>query len=174
MTCAVSAWAPLGVLSAGRVAFCPRLGATGDDGGGADGGARPDAISGEAIAPRCSPSGSATSPPPITPITLGGVACSGAVAPVGGVITARAAELSRQAAMIRCQPGLAMTTPEITPSPVATTPIAAAISRRLAGGGLCRGRPTRSEPMAARGQSRGRTQPHSSQNLAPGPFWRWH
>ena len=58
---------------------------------------------------------------------LGGVACSVAVAPAGSAIAARAAEVSRQDAMIRCQPGLPMTIPEIRPSPVATAPVAAAI-----------------------------------------------
>ena len=113
-------------------------------------GARCDGIPGRTVAARWSPSGSATSPlPTATPNMLGGVACSVAVAPAGSAIAARAAEVSRQEAMIRCQPGLAMTIPEITPSPVATAPIAAAISRRLAGGLLRRGRPTlRAEPMA--------------------------
>src|SRR5207245_1636104 len=96
---------PVGVLSVGRCASCARVGVIGADGGDTEFGARCDGIPGKTVAARWSPSGSATSPlPTATPNMLGGVACSVAVAPAGSVIAARAAEVSRQEAMIRCQP----------------------------------------------------------------------
>src|SRR5258706_14113947 len=73
-----------------------------------------------------------------SPRTVALCAAGGVVSvrvPIAGrTLAERAARLSLHDAMMRCQPGLATTIPEITESPVTTMPMAPTTSISLEGG----------------------------------------
>src|SRR2546425_2961377 len=106
-------------------------------------------------------------------LTVGQVARSARVMVRGDTIADRAAELSRQEAMIIRQRGLPMTIPVTMAAPIRTTMTTAAISRCLLGRRFRRARPWSARGRMitwGQGQSRGRRHPHPSQNFAAGRF----
>jgi len=68
------------------------------------------------------------SPRSASPLTAGVLIGATAVSSSRGTLAERTARLSRHEAMMRCQPGLAMTISAIRKSPATTTPTAAAMS----------------------------------------------